>query len=141
MSLLQLCYGANDMHLRGRPEYGSLTRVREPLVNAVLFWFRPPCRRGGGGGVPRGGKGHGATGGPGAGRGPDHLLRHHLLLPHPGHALKQPTHTRRTNHGGAQGPDPRPPSPLRPRSVGGGGQRGGSTGIDRPMADLKEARG
>ena len=39
------------------------------------------------------------------------------------------------------GTGPPTPTPLRPPSVGGGGQQGGSTGIDRPMADLKEAWG
>lgn len=47
-----------------------------------------PLRRSSGGGVPRGGEGHGPAGGAGVRRRPDHPLCHHLLLTHPGHSVK-----------------------------------------------------
>lgn len=48
-----------------------------------------PLRRSGGGGVPRGGEGHGTAGGAGVRRGPDHPLCRHLLFTHPGHSVKR----------------------------------------------------
>lgn len=48
-----------------------------------------PLRRSSGGGVPRGGEGHGPAGGAGVRCGPDHPLCRHLLLTHPGHSVKR----------------------------------------------------
>lgn len=44
----------------------------------------------GGGGVPRGGEGHGTTGGSGVRRWPDNPLCHHIFLTRPGHSVKRP---------------------------------------------------
>lgn len=71
-----------------------------------------PFRRSGGGRVPSGGEGHGATGGSGVWRGSDHPLCCHLLLPHPGHSLKRDPGRRegwtrwRKRNGASQRPQP-----------------------------------
>lgn len=74
--------------------YSSIVFVNLPICLLAVCINADECacssshRRGGGGGVPRGRKGHGTAGGSGVRRGPDRPLRHHLLLTHPGNSVK-----------------------------------------------------
>lgn len=55
---------------------------------AADVWLCSSHRCSGGRRVPRGGEGHGPAAGSGVRRGPDHPLRHHILLPRPRHSVR-----------------------------------------------------
>lgn len=91
-SVLPVVNGRSVVTVTGRD--GQLCLCTRPSVYSLCVLTPPMCvfsplRRGGGGGVPGGREGHGTAGGSGVRRGPDHPLRHHLLLTHPRHPVKE----------------------------------------------------